>query len=140
MYGGSPDRPGLVLGLDRGGRCGGVLYRIAAAEVEAELDIVWRREMVTGAYRPRWIRAASGDDRLDALTFVINRRHERYTGPVAEGELVEALATACGALGSCADYLFATTAHLEQLDIADAALQRLCAAVRAHQQHRHGVA
>jgi cation transport protein ChaC len=133
---GSPDQPGLVLGLDRGGRCRGVLYRIAAADVEAELDVVWRREMVTGAYRPRWVRALGAAGSVNALTFVIERRHERYAGNLGEEQLVRTLATARGALGSCADYLFATTAHLEQLDIADAALQRLCAAVRAHQRHR----
>jgi cation transport protein ChaC len=53
---GTPDSPGLVLGLDRGGSCRGVAFRIARAEAEAELELVWRREMVTGAYVPRWIR------------------------------------------------------------------------------------
>lgn len=130
---GSPYRPGLVLGLDRGGRCRGVLYRIAADDVEAELDIVWRREMVTGAYRPRWVRAESGAGPLDALAFVIERRHERYAGTLDEDRLVETLATARGALGSCADYLFDTTSHLAQLDIADPRLERLCAAVREYQ-------
>jgi cation transport protein ChaC len=130
---GSPERPGLVLGLDRGGRCQGVLYRIAAAETGTELDIVWRREMVTGAYRPRWLRAASAAGPVRALTFVINRAHERYARPLADEELVRTLATARGALGSCAEYLFSTAAHLEQLGIADAALERLCAEVRAYQ-------
>src|SRR3954454_16670907 len=73
---GTPDRPGLVLGLDSGGSCAGVLYRIEAERIESELDGVWRREMVTGAYRPSWVaaRTASGGSR-SALTFVINRTH-----------------------------------------------------------------
>lgn len=129
---GSPERPGLVLGLDRGGNCRGVLYRIAADEIEAELDVVWRREMVTSAYRPRWVSAdVAGVGKLRALTFVIDRRHERYAGALDDEALVGALATAGGALGSCADYLFATASHLAQLEIADAALDRLCEAVRA---------
>jgi cation transport protein ChaC len=130
---GTPERPGLVLGLDRGGRCRGVLYRIEAADAEHELSLIWRREMVTGAYRPRWVRALSETDPVRCLAFVINRRHERYTGPLQEGDVIRTIATAAGALGSCADYLFSTTAHLEQLGIADAALERLCAAVRQHQ-------
>ncbi len=129
---GSPERPGLVLGLDRGGRCRGVLYRITACDVEAELDVVWRREMVTGAYRPRWVRAESAAGPVAALAFVIERRHERYAGALGEERLIETLATARGALGSCADYLFDTASHLAQLDIADPRLDRLCAAVRAY--------
>lgn len=131
---GTPDQPGLVLGLDRGGRCRGVLYRLAAAEFDTELEIVWRREMVTGAYRPRWVQAASVEGRVRALTFVINRGHERYVRSLDDEELVRTLATAKGALGSCADYLFHTAAHLTQLGIADAELERLCAAVRSYQE------
>jgi cation transport protein ChaC len=50
---GTPQHPGLVLELDRGGSCWGVAFRIARSEAEAELELVWRREMVTGAYVPR---------------------------------------------------------------------------------------
>jgi len=129
---GSPDQPGLVLGLDRGGRCRGVAYRVAAAEARSELELVWRREMVTGAYRPRWVEAATGAGAVRTLTFVINRAHERYTGRLGHDELVRTLATARGALGTSADYLFSTAAHLEQLGIADHALERLCAEVRTY--------
>ena len=131
---GTPERPGLVLGLDRGGRCRGVLYRLAAEEFDTELEIVWRREMVTGAYRPRWVEAATAEGRVRALTFVINREHDRYARALSDDDLIRTLATAQGALGSCADYLFHTAAHLTQLGIADAALERLCVAVRAHQE------
>ena len=64
---GTRENPGLMLGLDTGGSCRGVLYTIAAADIASELDIVWRREMVTAAYRPTWVmartegRAAPGD-------------------------------------------------------------------------------
>lgn len=130
---GTPDRPGLVLGLDSGGSCRGVLFQIAADEVETELDIVWRREMVTGAYRPSWVTAHTDEGPRRALTFVINRRHERYSGKLGDAAVVDAIATACGPLGACADYLFNTAAHLEQLGIDDPRLQRLCRLVRARQ-------
>jgi glutathione-specific gamma-glutamylcyclotransferase len=131
---GTPERPGLVLGLDRGGRCRGVLYRLSAAEFDTELEIVWRREMVTGAYRPRWVEAATVEGRVRALTFVINREHDRYARVLSNDDLIRTLATAQGALGSCADYLFHTASHLTQLGIADAALERLCSAVRTYQE------
>ena len=52
---GCPERPGLVLGLERGGSCRGVVFHIAPEVVEEELEIVWRREMISGAYVPRWV-------------------------------------------------------------------------------------
>ena len=133
---GTPERPGLVLGLDSGGSCSGLLYWIAPEEIGSELAIVWRREMVTAAYRPCWVmvRTAAGPRR--ALTFLINHAHDRYAGRLDDEEIVEAIATACGPIGACADYLFNTTAHLEQLGIADRSLHRLCRAVRAVQAAR----
>lgn len=128
---GSPDRPGLVLGLDRGGSCRGVLYWITASEIESELDIVWRREMVTSAYRPSWVTARTVSGPVPAVTFLINRKHERYSGRLGDEAIVRAIATAEGPIGPCADYLFNTTAHLDKLDIADRSLHRLCRAVRA---------
>lgn len=130
---GTPARPGLVLGLDRGGTCRGVIHWIAAGEAETELDVVWRREMVTDAYKPSWVTARTAAGPVRALTFVINRRHDRYTGTLSDEAVVTAIATACGPIGPCADYLFHTAAHLEELGITDRPLHRLCRAVRARQ-------
>lgn len=131
---GTPERPGLVLGLEAGGSCRGVCYEIPAEEIDSELEIVWRREMVTGAYRPRWVEAQTASGPRRAVTFVINRRHERYTGQLSEAAIIDAIAAAHGPLGACADYLFNTAAHLEELGIADPALLRLCDAVRERQR------
>jgi glutathione-specific gamma-glutamylcyclotransferase len=133
---GTPERPGLMLGLDSGGSCRGVLYRIAAEDIEDELEIVWRREMVTAAYRPCWVTAHTAAGPRRGITFLINHAHERYAGGLGDEAIVEAVATACGPLGACADYLFNTVAHLEQLGIADRSLRRLCRAVRSRQQLR----
>jgi cation transport protein ChaC len=119
--------------LDSGGSCRGVLYRVAAKDIEGELDIVWRREMVTGAYRPCWVTAHTAAGPRRAVAFLINHAHERYAGRLDDEAIVEAVAHACGPLGACADYLFTTTAHLEQLGIADRSLRRLCRAVQARQ-------
>jgi cation transport protein ChaC len=132
---GSPENPGLMLGLDRGGSCRGLVYWIAAEEIEGELDVVWRREMVTGAYRPTWVMARTEAGPVPAVTFAINRGHDRYAGRrLGEDAIVTAIATACGPLGACADYLFNTTAHLDELGIGDRSLHRLCRAVRERQR------
>lgn len=128
---GSPERPGLFLGLKPGGACRGILYRLAPEQARAELTIVWRREMLTGAYVPRWVRAATLDGPVGAIAMTINRRHSRYVGDLAEGEAVRWIATAEGWLGRCCDYLFDTVAHLREAGIADPALERLAEAVRA---------
>lgn len=128
---GTPDAPGLMLGLEPGGCCRGVAFRIAPEAVEAELDIVWRREMVTHAYRPCWVRVHTVAGPVSAIAFAINRAHERYAGRLAQDEVVNVLATAQGALGRSADYLFSTVEHLEALGIRDWPLHRLRDAVAA---------
>lgn len=129
---GSPDNPGLVLGLEDGGRCCGMLFRVAADQIEEEFSIIWQREMVSGAYRPLWvpIRARDGAE-VTAVTFVINRDHPRYAADLPDETIVRAIATACGKIGQCSDYLINTIDHLEQLGIEDAKLRRLADAVMA---------
>lgn len=127
---GTPERPGLMLGLERGGSCRGVAFRIAPEEVESELEIVWRREMVTAAYRPVWVAASGPEGPLEAIAFAIDRRHPRYAGRLPEARIVEALATAQGPLGPCCEYLFNTVAHLDALGIPDHRLHRLAELVR----------
>jgi glutathione-specific gamma-glutamylcyclotransferase len=122
---GTTAKPGLTLGLDRGGCCRGVAYRIAAAQAAHELEIVWRREMLTGAYAPRWLKLETAEGGIHAIAFLINRRHTRYAGRLPEAKIVEAIAGAHGPLGACATYLFNTVAHLEELGIGDRRLQRL---------------
>lgn len=123
---GNPDMPGLMLGLERGGACCGVVYRVAADLVDDELDIVWRREMIGGAYRPHWVQVHTGPGVVPAVTFVINHGHERYADHLDDETVIRHLAAATGPLGSNADYLFNTVRHLAELGIPDRALHRLC--------------
>jgi cation transport protein ChaC len=123
---GSVETPGLILGLDRGGACRGVAYRIAASIAHAELELLWRREMVTGSYCPRWVRMVTREGGPGwAIAFLINRAHPRYAGQVPEDRIVESIARARGALGPCAAYLFDTADHLRALGIGDQRLFRL---------------
>ena len=122
---GSPDNPGLMLALDRGGRCAGMLFRIPAAEARAELLLAWRRELFTGAYRSRWVTAMTDDGPVRAATFIANRTHNRYAGRLDEALVAARLASAAGSLGSCASYLAETLGALQSVGLRDRTLERL---------------
>jgi glutathione-specific gamma-glutamylcyclotransferase len=128
---GSPETPGLMLALDRGGCCRGVAHRIAAAEVESELAILWRREMLGGAYRPRWLEVRTATGPLRAIAFVANRAHPRYCGKLGRDAVARRIAAAAGMLGTNRHYLFRLAEHLDSLGIADGPMHRLAGAVRA---------
>jgi cation transport protein ChaC len=131
---GTSSKPGLLLGLEHGGACRGVAYRVAAEEAAQELEILWRREMVTGAYAPRWVTARTAAGPVLAIAFLINRRHPRYAGDLPEKRIVAAIAEAQGPLGDCATYLFNTVAHLDELGIRDVKLRSLRDRVAARLQ------
>ena len=128
---GTPDFPGLILALDKGGACTGVALRVARHHAEAEFEILWRREMVSGAYVPRWVPVeTAGGKRLTALCFTMNRAHARYSGRLPEAKVAEHVARASGMLGSCTEYLDRTIASLAECGIRDRALLRLQAMVQ----------
>lgn len=129
---GSPDCPGLMLALDRGGVCRGVAFRVAAGAARDELLLVWRREMLSGAYLARWVTVATDDGALRAITFVVNSAHARYAGKLTETAMAERIAVASGELGSCLDYFERTVRILRTLMVKDAALERVEAAITRH--------
>jgi len=133
---GCPERPGLVLGLERGGSCRGVAYHIAPDAALEELDIVWRREMISDAYVPRWVAVRTPMATVRAITFTINHAHERYARDLSDEEAAAAIAGASGFLGACADYLINTVDHLADLGIHDRPLERLRARVLAQAEVR----
>lgn len=127
---GSPDNPGLMLALDHGGSCNGLAFRIDATEVESETDILWMREMVTGAYRARWAKLELDGEVVRGLVFTINRNHMRYRGKMSWTDKIDRLSTGTGPLGSCREYLQNTVEHLDQIDVHDRYLHRLWNAVK----------
>lgn len=134
-YRGTPDRPGLMMGLERGGQCRGIAFRLPTTDLRAQLDRLVRREMpvkpVTGAPTnvPRWIEVRTVGGPLPALAFVVDPKGTLYAGRHGPEETAEILAGACGYGGSCAEYLHNTVAHLEALGIRDRNLWRLQALV-----------
>jgi len=128
---GTPQCPGLVLGLEPGGSCVGVALRLPAPLALDELHLLWRREMVVGSYSPRWVALEAEGRRLAALTFVVRRDHPQYAGKLPSDEHVRAIATAAGAFGSTADYLERTRVALIAHGIVDPYLEDLAARITA---------
>lgn len=122
---GTRERPGLVLGLDDGGSCAGLTLRIEAKHVPEELFLIWRREMVTGAYAPTWVKACTSRGAVYAIAFVMNKHSHAYAGRLPEQEIVKNIRSAAGMNGRCSDYLQQTATGLAAHDIADPALARL---------------
>lgn len=124
---GSEDRPGLMLALDRGGACKGVLYRLPPDRRDDCLIQLFEREMgwTPSPFPPRLVPVRSGERRIRALTFCIDRNSGRYVSGLDERAIADVLATAVGTRGSMAEYLHFTVAHLEQMGIHDPHLWRL---------------
>lgn len=126
---GTPQTPGLMLALAPGGSCHGVAIRVPAEHLERELMLVWRREMLTGAYRPKWVKLRTDVGALWGIAFVINPHHERYIGRQPNETVVHLLRTGRGVLGSCREYLDNTVGDLHSLGIRDRRLEWLQRAV-----------
>jgi len=130
---GSPDNPAMLLGLMPGGACTGAAFCIEEAMVEAELDVLWRREMVTAAYIPHWVAVEDneGNPFGAAIAFTINPDAPSYAGDLPEAELVRRIATARGPMGTAAEYLFNTRDGLHSLGIADPFIDGMARMVEA---------
>ena len=128
---GTPQQPGLVLGLDRGGACRGIAFRIAARDVAPSLEALWDREMRRGVYHPRLLRARLPKRTVRVLAFIANPLHPGYAGTLPTRRTAELISNCCGDRGPNIDYLARTIAHLAELGVRDHHLQRVMAAVRA---------
>lgn len=116
-YRGTPECPGLVLGLDRGGSCRGMAFHVTSNESEAVLDYLHEREMMTRVYRPRLVDLETPEGKVHGLAFVVDRRHVQYTGRLSLEATATLIADAAGKRGPCSEYLGNTVKHLEQLSI-----------------------
>ncbi len=130
---GSDQNPGLMLALDRGGACKGVLYRLPPGRITESMHLLLEREMswLPSAFPPRWVKARSGERTIRAITFCIDRHSGRYVSGLSDQRIAQVLATAVGTRGSMAEYLYATVRHLEDIGIHDPHLWQLQALVAA---------
>ncbi len=123
---GTPELPGLMLALERGGSCEGIAYRLAPNQVRSELAIVWNREMLVGVYKPYWVPAELRDGRIvTAVTFEVDTAHSQYAGDLPMERTAHHLAFAEGRRGACRDYLANTWAHARALGIYDPYIEEL---------------
>jgi cation transport protein ChaC len=134
LYRGTPEQPGLVLGLEPGGSCRGLAFRIPAEIAQQELTRLWAREMMTGSYNPRWLdvrtTGSNAPKRLQAIGFTMDRNAAHYAGELDRETLLGTLCRARGERGSSADYLLSTVACLEQHGISDRHLEALALEVK----------
>ena len=130
MNRGTPENPGLVLTLERGGSCRGLVYRIAADRVQEEMGRIWKREMTYGSYVPKWLRCQVGDEMISALAFTVNRNCTGYTGEISQEVMVHAMAHARGQYGAAHEYLFNTITTLREHGIRDARVEHLANLVK----------
>ena len=117
-YRGTTEHPGLVLGLDRGGSCVGLCFRIAATVQAATLEAVRRRELITGVYEEIAAPVRLDDGRrLLAVTYVANRTHAQYAGVLPAADVARLVAQGRGVAGPNIDYVRHTHDHLRDLGI-----------------------
>ncbi len=118
-YRGTPQRPGLVLGLDRGGSCQGIAYLVSpcrAGAVRAYLD---ERELVSYAYEPKILEVETTAASIKALVYVADPGHEQYAGPVEPDRAADIIVDAVGQAGLNRDYLINTVRQLERAGFVD---------------------
>jgi glutathione-specific gamma-glutamylcyclotransferase len=131
-YRGTRTRPGLTLGLDRGGACRGIVLRLPPESLAEAIDRLWAREMTAPrVYDMRLLPVRTTSGNRQAFAFTVRRDHPDYAGQLSPEEAARIIAGAVGRRGACRDYLAGTVRHLAALGIADAPLQRLVARVEA---------
>jgi len=124
---GSPQNPGLMMALDRGGEAAGAAYLLTPEKLDASLVTLFQREMriKPEPMLPVWARIETAAGPITALTFVMDSTSPVYVGGLSAERIADVLAMAVGPIGSMADYLYRTVRALEDLGIDDAYLWQL---------------
>lgn len=122
---GSPECPGLVFALLRGGSCQGIAYRVPASEAQGVLARLWAREMPLPVYEPRWLPCTTAHGTVRALAFTLPTHSPSHTGTLDEARLRQIFQQAVGRFGSTRDYAEQTLQALRKQGIEDRALARL---------------
>ncbi|HEV7254225.1 MAG TPA: gamma-glutamylcyclotransferase [Mesorhizobium sp.] len=132
VHRGTPERPGLVLGLDRGGACVGLAFRVPGALKDEVMAYLRARELVTSVYRERVlpVRLTEGEV-VPAIAYAVDRTHPQYAGRLGVEEAADAVRDSSGQSGRNVDYLLNTVQHLIALGIRDHWLEEVAKAVRA---------
>src|SRR3974390_325413 len=128
VHPGTAERPGLGVGLGRGGACRGIAYRVSVAERMRTVAYLRKREQVTSVYRevirPVWLRRQP-EERVPALCYMVDRGHPQYAGRLALEQQLHHVRQGHGLSGANRDYVIATVASLGQLGYRETQLHQL---------------
>ncbi|WP_029585743.1 gamma-glutamylcyclotransferase [Bradyrhizobium sp. URHD0069] len=127
---GTPEKPGLVLGLDRGGACRGIAFRVMAKQRKYTVEYLRSREQTTNVYREVmrsvWLENEARQ-RVSALAYVVDRGHVQYAGRLSLTEQLRHVLQGHGRSGNNRDYVLSTVASIEKQGFRDQQLHQLAA-------------
>lgn len=130
VHRGTPEKSGLVLGLDKGGSCVGMAFQVPEGLADEVMGYLRERELVTSVYVERVLPVVLDDgSRVDAVTYTVDRGHRQYAGALEVHEAAAIVSGAVGASGANEDYVIATVEHLKALRIRDRWLEDVAARV-----------
>jgi glutathione-specific gamma-glutamylcyclotransferase len=143
VHRGTPEQPGLVLGLDRGGACRGIAFRVAERHRDATVAYLRAREQVTSVYREVtrsvWLEN-DARERVSALTYVVDRGHVQYAGRLSLHEQLSHVRRSHGQSGANRDYVLATVKAIEAQGLRDGQLHQLAAMLHDDGHSLHSAA
>jgi cation transport protein ChaC len=126
VHRGTPERPGLVLGLDRGGACVGLAFRVPAGLRAEVLAYLRARELVTNVYLERSLPVRLSDgSTVAAVCYIVDRTHPQYAHGIDAPEAASIVEGAQGRSGANSDYVASTLTHLQALGIRDRRLEEI---------------
>ena len=130
VHRGTPDRPGLVMGLDRGGACRGMAFRVEPGRWDETVSYLRAREQVTMVYLERTFKIAlqsAPARRVTALTYIVDRHHHQYAGKLSHQEQLAYIRQGTGKSGPCDEYVISINDHILEMGMRDSTLDDLCA-------------
>lgn len=128
---GTRQRPGLVMGLDRGGACVGVAFRVEAEHENQVMAYLRERELITHVYKERLSKIVLSDGQAaEAITYVADRNHEQYAGRLSVADAIDRVCGAIGQAGRNEDYVLNTVAHMHELGISDSWMDAVANGIR----------
>jgi cation transport protein ChaC len=126
VHRGTPERPGLVLGLDRGGVCRGLAFRVAATKAQETIAYLRAREQATAVYLERHMPVKLADGRaVTALVYIADRKHLQYAGRLPAEQILALVKDGVGVSGHNPDYVLQTHEHLRRMGVLDPVLAEL---------------
>lgn len=130
VHRGTPQQPGLVLGLDRGGACRGIAFRVSAGDATDVIAYLRAREQATMVYLERHLTAHLPDGRrVRALSYVVDPNHEQYAGKLPVEDVLRLVRHGVGVSGANPEYVISTYRHLVEMGVADPLLATITSAL-----------